>query len=322
MQQGESFWSDIKNYEEQLSKNPGSYLFAKLAEVYLKVGLIDDALHITRQGVTKYPNFIAGQRALAMACQEKGLLDECRAALEKVTAAQPEDGEAQKMLGRILFCEGNKEAAIRAFSTVLDFYPDDVECRLELDVLENVASTTSGEDVQAAAPIDWNTPSADLLDGQFAPFEEENEEVDEIIEDLEIVEVDESDLVGEYESEFAISDLLKVEPPAKHDPLSTVTLAELYVQQGFIMKALEIYRSILSEDPGNQDVLARLTELDSKSEADKPPVGAIKFVEEVSFNQAMQAQEFSKPPAQGQAEQAVSVLEEWLDNIRRMKACR
>ncbi|HEY3306948.1 MAG TPA: tetratricopeptide repeat protein [Desulfuromonadaceae bacterium] len=321
MQQGESFWSDIKNYEEQLSKNPNSYLFAKLAEIYLKVGLIDDALHTARQGVAQYPNFIAGQRALAMACQSKGLLDECREALKKVTAAQPEDGEAQKMLGRIFVGEGNKEAAVRAFSTMLEFNPDDVECRLELDGLEKVASTTAKEDVQAV-PMNPNIPAADLLDVQFAPFEE-GEEFDEIIEDLEIIEVDESDLVEVDESGLTATDLLKAETPAKHDPLSTVTLAELYVQQGFTDKALEIYRSILNEDPENNDVLSRLTELESKSQTEKQPVSAtMEFIEEASLNQAMQAQELPEPPTQGQPDQAVLVLEEWLDNIRRMKACR
>ena len=39
--------------------------------------------------------------------------------------------------------------------------------------------------------------------------------------------------------------------PDHHDPLSTLTLAELYEQQGFIAKALDIYRTILADDPAN-----------------------------------------------------------------------
>ena len=50
MQQGASFWADIKHLEERLAQDPKSYLFARLADVYLKVNLIDDALHTARQG--------------------------------------------------------------------------------------------------------------------------------------------------------------------------------------------------------------------------------------------------------------------------------
>ena len=37
------------------------------------------------------------------------------------------------------------------------------------------------------------------------------------------------------------------------DPVPTVTLARLYARQGFPDRALEIYRRVLSADPGNQD---------------------------------------------------------------------
>lgn len=50
MQDSASFWTDIKNLEEQLAKSPDSFCFARLSDVYLKVGLVDDALHVARQG--------------------------------------------------------------------------------------------------------------------------------------------------------------------------------------------------------------------------------------------------------------------------------
>jgi len=55
MRDSASFWTDIKNLEEQLAKNPDSLCFARLSEIYLKTGLIDDALHTARLGVTKHP---------------------------------------------------------------------------------------------------------------------------------------------------------------------------------------------------------------------------------------------------------------------------
>jgi len=48
-------------------------------------------------------------------------------------------------------------------------------------------------------------------------------------------------------------------PPAQHDDVSsTVTMADLYVRQGLIDDARQIYESILARDPGNDDVRAKL----------------------------------------------------------------
>jgi len=68
MQDSESFWTDIKTLEEQLANSPDSFCFARLADVYLKVGLVDDALHTARRGVAKHPCYLSGQRALSLAC--------------------------------------------------------------------------------------------------------------------------------------------------------------------------------------------------------------------------------------------------------------
>ena len=315
-----SFWADIKNYEERLSQTPDSYIFARLSEVYLKVGFVDDALYTARQGVAKYPGYVAGQRALALACHAKGLLDESREALEKVATALPEDREAQMLLGRLLFMDGNNKAAERAFRTVLEFYPDDVECRFELEALERSTSISLMEVSQGSAiPMYVDESVGDKPDVEFGAFEEEIDESEEIIEDIEILEMDEADLVEFDEAESPASIAIP------HDPLSTVTLAELYVQQGFIEKALEIYRVILVDDPANSDVKSRIAKLENKEligiqssqdlgYGENPAAGWV-FQEKSSAISVL-------PPAQGEADNAVSVLEGWLDNIRRMKACR
>src|SRR6185369_5692669 len=269
-QDNASFWAYIKNYEERLTQNPDSYIFAHLSDVYLKVGLIDDALYSARQGVAKYPGYVAGQRSLALACHAKGLLDESREALEKVTIALPEDREAQKLLGRLLSMCGNNMDAARAFRTVLEFYPDDVECRFELEALER-SIPTSQVDVSkgSAVQMGFAEPASYQQDDGFVAFAEEIGESDEIIEDVEILEMDEADLVEVDETEYGVAPLAAtVERP--QDPLSTVTLAELYVQQGFIDKALEIYRVILADNPANSDVKSRIAQLENQE-----PTGSV-----------------------------------------------
>lgn len=286
-----SFWAEIKGYEERLAHDPDSLLFARLAGLYLKLGLLDDALHTAREGASRHPGYAAGQRALAMACHAKGLAEECRQALERVTTALPEDGESQKMLARLLSAGGSYDAAIRALRTALDFNPDDAECRVELEALER--SSVAATDAARAA---------DLLDAGFGAYGEEDEA--EVIEELEILDVDEADLLVEEGAAPA---------EAPHDPLSTATLAELYVQQGFSDKALEIYRAILASDPANDGVRARIAKLEGGMSPGVEPARAGAF-EEPSPPAA--------PPAPGVEDEAIALLEGWLENIGRLKACR
>ena len=323
-----AFWTDIKAHEERLAANPDSFCFARLAEIYLKVGLMDDALHVARKGVAKHPGHIAGQRALALACNAKGLAAECQAALERVVEATPEDKEALIMLGRLYAGSGNESAAIMVLNTALDLYPDDEECRFELEAVERTIPQTAGAGI---------VPSTGIA---TAPHKQRDEELvtsddeEEIIEDLEILELDESDLFeeplegGEEEPELAGA--------IHHDPLSTTTLAELYVQQGFVSKALDIYYAILADDPANSVALSRVAELSASGANQGEPGEDVTPVApgtpETAECVAPEVR-FEPPPAasavvdtglkpQAVADNAVAVLEDWLENIRRIKACR
>ena len=334
MQESASFWTDIKNLEEQLAKSPDSLCFARLSDVYLKVGLVDDALHVARLGVTKHPRYLSGQRAFSLACHAKGLNDEALSALRMVTEALPEDVPSQKLLGRLLVEAGNQEAASQAFRTALEFAPDDVECRIEL---ESLGRSTGGGDA-----------TLDAYDDD-----------EEIIEDLEIIEDD--DFLEEQQP-AAVLPFQKVssvsETTPHHDPLSTGTLAELYVRQGFVNKALEIYRAILADNPEDRATADRVAELETL-EADRleavPEIDST-YEEEVEdadetasslpFEALFQeagpeplpqtaeisaldsqnhfSNEVNAPAAssKGIADNALSVLDGWLENIRRIKSCR
>lgn len=339
-QDNSSFWADIKTLEERLANSPDSFCFAKLSEVYLKVGLIEDALHTASQGVAKHPSYLAGQRALAMASHAKGLTEESLAALRIVTGAMPEDVSSQKLLGRLSIAIGDLNTARVAFSTVLEFIPDDVESRLELESLERPVG---------AAPV---------------PASQEDFDDDEIIEDLEILE--ELELYEEEpeasESEFLEPVMEKeTSPELHHDPLSTGTLAELYVSQGFIDKALEIYRAILSDNPANSSVSDRISELELMLVPAQPPVSDYEYSEDEpedatvplpetggafpadmyqdtpvlspysanegilpqeAFHETPSASVSAVLPTEGTADNALSTLEGWLENIRRIRSCR
>ncbi|MGB9082542.1 MAG: hypothetical protein WCD00_14695 [Desulfuromonadaceae bacterium] len=239
-------------------------------------------------------------------------------------------------MGRLLSEAGDQEAACKAFRTVLEFAPDDVESRIELEALERSAGIASS--------------SLDSDD-------------EEIIEDLEILEETDAPENVQPEARFQ----LRETPPepdvvavAHHDPLSTGTLAELYVRQGFIHKALEIYRAILDDNPADRVIARRVAELEElEAGAAEPGTAFDDTVEEeaeVESAFGMPAEAFfqetgaaalpesdglpalerqqacaeisgqessaSPLPLKGTADNALAVLDGWLENIGRIKSCR
>jgi len=246
------------------------------------------------------------------------------------------------LLGRLLAAGGDNFAAARALRTALVFHPDNEECLAELKALESAVALKAEH---AGGPCDT---AAELL-----------------VEEDEIIDLDEADIVEEYEPEAAAEEFepeaaLKefepdatvkeieaeaaaeevepevtfVAPPAaeavRHDPLSTATLAELYVQQGFVDKALAIYRAMYAEDFTNGSIRNRITELVAMEAESLAVAGITETVADISAGTetvtGITCQEFAVPaavvPAQGEADAVVATLEGWLDTIRRIKACR
>jgi len=98
-----------------------------------------------------------------------------------------------------------------------------------------------------------------------------------------------------------------------HDPLSTATLAELYVQQGFYDKALAIYRAMSTRD---ERIKSRIEELEAREAA------ALSGIVGISAPAAEEGKHDFSAPVSGAADNALTILEGWLDNVRRVKACR
>jgi tetratricopeptide (TPR) repeat protein len=60
---------------------------------------------------------------------------------------------------------------------------------------------------------------------------------------------------------------------------STVTLAEIYVKQGYLSKALHVYQQLLDSDPENEKIRRRLDQLRAQMGAPAGPIGAASDVE-------------------------------------------
>jgi len=63
--------------------------------------------------------------------------------------------------------------------------------------------------------------------------------------------------------------------PHGAEPISTATIAEIYIRQGYLNRALKVYRDLLQSDPQNEGVRRKLVELKQRIKDQKasPPAG-------------------------------------------------
>lgn len=327
-----SFWADIKKYEDILAKDSRSYCFAPLSELYRKLGLLDDAVSVAKKGIEAHPEYIGGFMVLGRALFEQGNRDEARASLEKVVLATPENLIAQRILSQIYQEEGNLIAAERALQLLVTFNPGDTESSLALEALQRSMQTSMDNEPLSSPAL--NVPEVESAEEASGTIEAEQSsssfDLDDSFEFGDTVDAH----VG---SGSAGDDLLEDGAPAAEpgiEPLATVTLAELYEGQGFLEKALEIYRDLLNKDPESLRLKERVTDLSIRlgRETVHSPVpemyerpgkeGSNVTLGDSSASLPGDDSVCLFPNGQGRNENILDLLELWLDAIRRRKECR
>lgn len=326
-----SFWADIKRYEDALAKDPNSYCFAPLSELYRKIGLIDDAISVAQRGTEVHPEYVGGYMALGRAYFEKGLKKESKEFLERVAKATPENLLAQKILFQMYHEEGDYTAAERALEILVNFNPEDIESRLTLEAMRRSSSTVeeseSEEHEAAAALIETETGNheeedafsgvvstsvtAQQTDAASTELRDSHEPLDILSEEEEAEEGEESAAVF------------------RPSPVPTLTLAELYASQGFLKQALGVYEELLREDPDNVMLLERVDSLRHCQEKDSQRAvlssanAGMVFDGTGSEAPCSDVQMKVEPVHEMSHEQVIlDRLEEWLNSVRRIRECR
>lgn len=109
------------------------------------------------------------------------------------------------------------------------------------------------------------------------------------------------------------------EPP--RDPLSTATLAELYVSQGFLKRALTIYRELIETEPDNEELKARMFEIKEALDRDQQSARDHALEGLPSQDDAVPAALTApgEPLETGGTGDVLRTLEHWLENIGRRR---
>jgi tetratricopeptide (TPR) repeat protein len=211
-------------------ESEGAAGFARRAETLHLQGDSAAALRILTEGVRHHPADVTARLVLARVCRDTGRHEEARDWLEAALRADPECPAALFQLSEML---GDALGA---------FHRDRLAAQEPWD-----AGFRSGAAVNPA-PASQDAVSIPAVDA-FAPRPAEQRIVRRVPSPAFAFPVREDEEEPEIE-----------ENSAPH--VATVTLAEIYLQQGLKEQAAQIYRQLLERQPGDDSVRRRLQEIE------------------------------------------------------------
>lgn len=312
----------IDELRRKLEKDPGSRLFAQLAEELRKDGLLVEAMRVCREGLARHANYPSARMTLGRCLIDSGDPAGARAELAAVLAAAPDNLLAARLLGDCHEALEDWPAAVTALEAALALAPGDRQLAGRLDAAR--AHAASAGRPQAPIPVlafvdephalsadAWGLPTGadpardsepalDLREAHVGTRPEGLARAGEMEFDFELADAsvpvasaEPGPVVAAAEvpaggaseawavasgvdaapAHEGVRERAHVAPEAEtvesadllaQDVLASVTLAELYYQQGALDRAAATYRLVLNRDPGNARVIERLARVEAE----------------------------------------------------------
>jgi tetratricopeptide (TPR) repeat protein len=126
----------IDELRRKLEREPGSRLFAQLAEELRKDGELQEAIRVARDGLQKHPAYPSARMTLGRALLDKGDLAPARSEFESVLKGAPDNILASRFLGECLEGLGELEAAALRYKSTLMLAPGDRQLQSRLEDVE------------------------------------------------------------------------------------------------------------------------------------------------------------------------------------------
>ncbi len=140
----------MKDMEIRLEKNPKSFLFARLADMYLDEGRSEEALRLCQEGIKHHPSYVTGHFILAKAHLARGEQEEAEAALKRVITHDREFLAAHKLLGDLMARQGWENKAAVYYRDILEIDPLENETR---EILKSFSLDEPGDELGFHEPL-------------------------------------------------------------------------------------------------------------------------------------------------------------------------
>jgi tetratricopeptide (TPR) repeat protein len=272
----------LAKYFSMYKKNPRSKVFAPLAESFRKLGLLDDAFKILKDGIRYHPNYTLGYIVLAHCYFDQGKFELTYNTLRPIISQNGDNISLQKIFAQACMNLGYLDEALDIYKYLLFMNPrdkffidqvkkleDDLQVghkKLSLDQLMKApdlekipASTTLDDDwVQ----VDFNRPvdsAPQVLADQKNKINEAEWVMQKPAMNLHPILKEEEIKTRDLEDDFfadefeELGSIEEIEPHTQTEaPIVSHTLIDLYIGQKFFDKALELVDKILELNPNDK----------------------------------------------------------------------
>ena len=266
--------------------NPRSRIFAPLADLYRRVGRLDEALRLLEDGLRIHPEYISALVILGRTQLDVGDRDLARTTLQKVMALDSENLVVLKLLASDAQEREAWQVARQLYERVVQLDTDDTDAKDRIKRLGRRDGSLPRTHGTTASPGQRDDP------GHVPGFRDVA---------LGAEAVDAGSDAGEAAGAGSdVAETVGSEPAPESPPplpgsdpadamsamqgLATKTLADIYIAQGYRDKARVVLERILEQQPDRDDVRARLDELDAVPAPDPGP--PIEPVDRRSFSPA------------------------------------
>ncbi len=286
----------LAKYYGLYKKNPRSKVFAPLAEAFRKLGMLDDALKILKDGIRHHPNYALGYIVLAHCYYDQEKYELTYNTLRPIISRNADNISLQKVFAQACIHMGHLEEALDTYKYLLFLNPRDKFFAGEVKKLEDdlmVGHKKLSLDQLIKAP-DMVIPVSESVDDDWvqvdfnrtqkkalpeskqpkAPEPEENEWVmnrpgEENKSHLHPIltkdSVSERSLEDDFyadEFEEEMGDIDEVNASISTDsPIVSHTLIDLYCSQHYYDKAIELLEKILELNPTDKNSIKKLDEV-------------------------------------------------------------
>jgi len=255
---------ELEKLERRHAENPEGRYFVPLANAYRRVGEIERAITLLREGLGRHPDYLSAHIVMGRCLVDRGDPEAAADEFRFVLDLDPQNLIALRTLGEIALEGGRGDEAARWFQELLGVDPMNEDARRALDSL-SVAGRTEApavtEDVAAAE-------EEPLAAGPVAAAEEDPHRFRDARARAGLVD-ERGDLEDqEVDADFSFGD---------SEVVVTETIAELYTRQSFFGRAAEVYRELIrqrGEDPRLRERLERVEAMergDSPEQKPAPP---------------------------------------------------
>jgi tetratricopeptide (TPR) repeat protein len=288
-------------------KNPRSKVFAPLAESFRKMGMLDDAYKILKDGIRNHPNYTLGYIVLAHCYFDQEKFELTYNTLRPIVAQNADNISLQKVFAKSCMHLGHLEEALDTYKYLLfmnpkdKFFSEEVK-KLEDDLmvghkklsLDQLIKAPDMEKYQAPQGLDDDWVQVDFNQNQPVSSREEVKQIESsksenewimqkpgigqhpILkeETIAVRSLEDDFYADEFEEYGDIEDSTPGSVPVD-SPIVSHTLIDLYCAQQYFDKAIELLEKIIELNPDDKITKNKLTQVQILKNNSQPKLQAV-----------------------------------------------